>query len=123
LVHTVQPKETLFSISKHYGIPIDKLKSFNNLTDNNLSVGQRLKIPLLNGTDHNKVTKEIKETKEQEPQVKETPKGNIPEFHIVQPGETLYRIHVKYNISIKKLKELNGLKDNTIRVGQKIRLR
>lgn len=41
-VHAVQPKENLFSISRRYGISVDQLKEWNNLKDNNLTVGQQL---------------------------------------------------------------------------------
>ena len=47
--HTVQPQETVFSISMAYyksqeGIPL--IQKWNNLNGNNISVGQKLKIPL-----------------------------------------------------------------------------
>jgi LysM repeat protein len=40
--YEVQPKEGLYSISKKYGISIAQLKEWNNLTDDNLKVGQQL---------------------------------------------------------------------------------
>ena len=42
--HTVVAKETMFSISKMYGVTVDELKQWNNLTDNALSIGQQLTI-------------------------------------------------------------------------------
>ena len=42
--------------------------------------------------------------------------------HVVQPGETLYRIATTNGLSVDQLKELNGLVANTIRVGQRLRL-
>lgn len=41
-VHTVGAKETMFSISKQYGITLTQLKTWNNLQTNELSVGQVL---------------------------------------------------------------------------------
>ncbi|NVK58222.1 MAG: type IV pilus biogenesis/stability protein PilW [Alteromonadaceae bacterium] len=44
-------------------------------------------------------------------------------FHIVQPGENLYRISLKYNIKLKTLKQWNDLEDNgSIKIGMKLRL-
>ena len=40
--HTVAAKETMFSISKMYGITVDELKQWNNMSDNSLSIGQQL---------------------------------------------------------------------------------
>lgn len=41
-VHVVKPGETLFRISRRYGIEIEKLKKMNKLPDDNIEVGQRL---------------------------------------------------------------------------------
>jgi LysM repeat protein len=40
--YAVQPKEGLYAISKKYGVTIAQLKEWNNLTDENLKVGQQL---------------------------------------------------------------------------------
>lgn len=44
-VHTVKKGDTLFAISKRYGVTVDALKQANGMKDNSLRVGQRLKIP------------------------------------------------------------------------------
>jgi LysM repeat protein len=41
-VHTVKPKENLYSISKKYSVSVKNLKEWNSLTTENLSVGQIL---------------------------------------------------------------------------------
>lgn len=43
-------------------------------------------------------------------------------FHIVVPGDTAYRISRRYNISVKKLKELNNLKGSKIYSGQRLKI-
>ena len=40
--HTVQPRETLFSIARQYEISVDDLKAWNHLEGNALSIGQTL---------------------------------------------------------------------------------
>jgi len=42
LIHVVKPGETLFRISRRYGIEIEKLKKMNTLPDDIIEVGQRL---------------------------------------------------------------------------------
>ena len=44
-------------------------------------------------------------------------------YHKVQKGETLYGISKDHNITVEKLKELNGLKSNVIGVGSKLRVK
>jgi flagellum-specific peptidoglycan hydrolase FlgJ len=41
-IHEVQAGETLYAISKKFDISVDELKKKNNLSDNTLSIGQRL---------------------------------------------------------------------------------
>jgi LysM repeat protein len=40
--HVVKPGETLFRISKKYGVDVDKLKKWNKLPDDIIEVGQKL---------------------------------------------------------------------------------
>ncbi len=42
--YTVKKGDTLYSISKRYNLSVDELKRINNLPDNTISVGQKLKI-------------------------------------------------------------------------------
>lgn len=45
-VHTVQKKETLYSISKKYEVSVDALREYNNIgEDNAINAGQTIKIP------------------------------------------------------------------------------
>jgi len=43
-IHVVKPGETLFRISKRYGVSADKLKKWNKLPDDIIEVGQKLVI-------------------------------------------------------------------------------
>jgi LysM repeat protein len=42
--HVVQPSQTLYSISKMHGMTVEELKKLNNLTSNEISVGQKLNL-------------------------------------------------------------------------------
>jgi predicted RNase H-like nuclease (RuvC/YqgF family) len=41
-IHLVKPGETLFRVSRTYGVSIDKLKKWNKLSDDIIEVGQKL---------------------------------------------------------------------------------
>ena len=46
-VHEVRPGETLYSISRRYGLTVDQLRTYNNLgTDTAIHPGQKLKLTL-----------------------------------------------------------------------------
>ena len=44
LTHTVQQGETLYAISKKYGVTVDQLKHWNNLENIGLEIGQQLAV-------------------------------------------------------------------------------
>jgi LysM repeat protein len=41
-LHVVEPKETMFSISKRYGVTINEIRDWNKLEGNEISIGQEL---------------------------------------------------------------------------------
>ncbi len=41
-VHVVRPGETLYRISRRYGVPVDKVRKWNKLPDDIIEVGQKL---------------------------------------------------------------------------------
>jgi len=41
-IHEVQSKESLYAISKKYGVTVEQLKEWNNLKDDNLKTGEQL---------------------------------------------------------------------------------
>ena len=51
MTHTVQAKETLYSLSKKYATTVEQLIKINNLKSNDLFIGQFLKIDLPSPTN------------------------------------------------------------------------
>ena len=120
--HLVQPKETLYSISKQYGVTIDALKAANgDLLNNGLKIGQNIKIPSGNGqavaaskpAEPSKVVTPAasKPAASKPTVVKATPKTETPKgettYHIIEPKETKYGISKKYGMTIPELERLN----------------
>jgi LysM repeat protein len=111
--HLVQPKETLYSISKQYGVTIDALKTANgDLLNNGLKIGQNVKIPK-SGSEQNVAVSKPEEIKKviapvvsKPAVVKATPKGETT-YHIIEPKETKYGISKKYGMTILELERLN----------------
>jgi len=109
-VHKVQPKETLFSISRMYNVSIDDIKSWNNLKDNALSVGQDVLIKKNKDASVSTVP----------PATNTTKPDQIKMTHTVATGETLYSIARKYNVSVDQIKEWNSLASNELKLSQTI---
>ncbi|WP_196895040.1 OmpA family protein [Aureivirga marina] len=49
--------------------------------------------------------------------------GDIPDYHTVINGDTLFSLAKKYGTSVERLKELNDLPDTKIVIGSKLRLK
>ena len=90
--YIVKQGDTLYAIANKYGTTVNKLKSFNNLTSNTLSIGQIIAIPT---NDDYKV-------------------------YTVQKGDTLYSIATKNGTTVDKLKVINNLNSNILSIGQKL---
>jgi membrane-bound lytic murein transglycosylase D len=110
-VHKVAAGETLFRISQMYGVSVEELKRLNNLPDNTIKVGQEIRL-----SPSNQAAPSSSST----PSVNRAADGSI--VHTVLPGETLFRLGQTYGVSIEDIKRWNNLPDNTIMVGQKIRI-
>lgn len=93
-IYTVKKGDTLYSISKNQNIPIDTIIKLNNLTSSNLEIGQQLKLKSDSNNSSNK------------------------NQYIVQRGDTLYSLALKYNTTVDKLRKLNNLNTNTLTIGQ-----
>jgi LysM repeat protein len=109
-IHKVQPKETLFSISRMYSVSVDDLKAWNNLKDNALNVGQDILIKKNSGTTT--TTTAATTTAPVQQQKKMT--------HTVAQGETLYSISRTYGVTVDQIKEWNGIQSNELKLSQVI---
>lgn len=103
-IHTVAPKETLFSISRLYDVSVDDIKAWNNLKDNSISTGQQLTI-------RSKAQTSAEVTKLPE-------KKSLTGVHTVAARESLYSIAQLYGINVQQLKEWNGLPGSELNIGQ-----
>jgi len=53
------------------------------------------------------------------PSLSDAGKG-LPIYHVVRPGDTLFRVARQYGVQVDQLKEWNHLSDTVIEVGQKL---
>lgn len=114
-IHEVQPKETLFSLSKKYDVSVDDIKKANAATlENGLQVGQKIIIPIKGSG----VAAQVKAEKKAEA------KPNQPSYmyHVVEKGETKYSIAKEYGMTIQLLDELNPEVKDTLPLGYKLKL-
>ena len=116
--HTVAPKEFLGKIAEKYGTTVEEVKKANNLSGNNLRIGQKLKIPATKNIDENKVVAAAVEEKT----VQENKSTDAAGTHTVLRNETIFTIAKQYGITAYQIRKLNDLPDNAITIGQVLKV-
>ena len=101
--YTVQSGDSLWSIARKFNTTVDELKKLNNLTSNNLQIGQILKVP---------TTDEVINSGE----------GESLTNYVVQSGDSLYKIAREFNTTVDDIKRINGLTNDYLSVGQVLRI-
>jgi len=102
-VYVVQPGDTLITIALRHNINVSRLAAANGLAWNAwVYSGQRLTIPDTPSTP----------TQPAPPAI-----GGV---HVVQAGENLFRIGLRYGTTAAAIRTTNGLTSDTIYVGQRL---
>jgi LysM repeat protein len=122
-VYIVQRGDYLAKISKKYNVTINSIKRLNNLKDDNIRIGQKLKLPGKLEVGEQKVPEGAfaKDTKTTAKKPYAAYTGATKEY-VVKSGDTLGAIAYGNGINIRQLKELNGLTSDTLKVGQKLKI-
>ena len=95
--YVVKNGDTLYSIALKNNTTVTKLKELNNITENNIKIGDKLLLP------GSKITE-------------------LSDYYIVKKGDTLYSIALDNNLTVDELKTINDLKSNLLNIGQKLKL-
>ncbi len=93
ITHEVQPGETLSDLAEKYGVTVETIVQANGLADeNDLTVGQQLRVPPISGT-----------------------------LHRVAEGDTVESIAALYNVEAEAVVAANGLADpNNLAIDQEL---
>lgn len=95
--YTVQKGDSLWSIATKYGITVNELKELNNLSTNNILVGQNLKVKLNS----------------------EKPLEDYL-VYTVKSGDSLWKIANNYNTTVDTLMKINNLKGTNLIINEQL---
>ena len=102
--YRVKKGDTLYSIARNYNISVSDIKTLNNLTTNNLSIGQILKLPTNNNDNNNENT------------------TDEYQIYTIKKGDNLYQIARTFNTTVDEIKTLNNLTSNTLTIGNTLKI-
>ena len=104
-IHDVAKGETLYSLSRQYGVAIEDIKGANEALVNGLKAGQRIKIPVKDAV-----------ASVAEPRAEVTTTETLT--HKVAKRETLYSLSKRYDVTIEELYALNPHIQKGLKAGQ-----
>ncbi|MEM0997706.1 MAG: LysM peptidoglycan-binding domain-containing protein [Bacteroidota bacterium] len=143
--HIVGPGETLKQIAAQHETTVEKLRHKNRMPHNKVYAGQKLYLKSRKPKKEKPILLEnpwadpsvapaptkapVKMTVPKTSPSKPAPAPRSPKrattkakYHTVRSGETLWRISQNHSVTVDALKKANGLRDNTISVGQRLRI-
>ncbi|MDZ7835154.1 MAG: LysM peptidoglycan-binding domain-containing protein [Alkalibacterium sp.] len=115
--------DTLSQIAKRYSTTVAQLKDMNRLLGDTIYVGQKLKVSETASVDATEVNKEKEKEKEKEKPEENADRNDAAEHSdsvIVFRGDSLSRLAVRFDTTVKALKAANKLTSDTIYVGQRL---
>jgi len=118
--YRVRTGDYLGKIANKYGVSVSSIKRWNGLKNNNLRVGQRLKIyPRKPITSSSKSTKKVASKNTKKP----LPKGKYTTY-VVKKGDSLWLISQKYpKVSANQIKEWNNIwSTRNLKPGTKLKI-
>ena len=116
-IHEVQKGETLYSISRSYGVTVDSVKKLNGFSENDIKIGQKIKIP------ENDKTSSQNSFLSASSKTEKKSSAATPGEYVVQKGETWFGISKKYGISVADLQKMNGADSSSaLKIGQKLKV-
>jgi LysM repeat protein/ABC-type branched-subunit amino acid transport system substrate-binding protein len=110
LYHTIQSGETLYGVSRKYGVSGESILEANpGLSSERFATGKTIRIPA---------------ARKQRPvaEIVETPKGAKEIYYTVPARETMYRLCRTFNVSEKELLRLNPELSGGLRKGMTLRI-
>lgn len=105
--HKVKSGESLGIIAGRYHTTIDTIRTANNIRGNMIRAGDSLMIPAANHNEFYAMTEGERLARKQEKL--EQHYGSTPIKHIVQPGDSFWKLSREYDVGMRQLARWNGM--------------
>ena len=95
--YTVRSGDSLWLIAQQHETTVDEIRRLNSLTNDNLYIGQVLKVPV-------------------------TPSEGEGFTYVVRSGDSLWTLAQRFGTTVDEIKRLNGLANDALSVGQELKI-
>lgn len=113
IMHVVRPGDTLYQISRRYGVSVDAIASVNDLENpSQIAPGQILTIPRTGSGNREQGSATTR--------AQATARPVVIAVHRVRSGDSLSGIADRYRVSVDAIKLANGLWSDVIQPGQRL---
>ncbi|WP_299760795.1 LysM peptidoglycan-binding domain-containing protein [uncultured Pontibacter sp.] len=116
--HKVEPKETLYALSRKYSVPVAQIVEANPSVQTTINIGEIVLIP--RGYVSAAANTATKSTAPAASNRTYTVNSIGNKMHTVEPKQTLYSVSRLYNVSVENLRFWNKLPGNNIEIGQEL---
>jgi len=114
--YVVKKGDFLGIIAKKNNVDLAMIKEWNNLSDNNIHVGQKLIIGKVDASDDAIANNDTKSDRV-------TSKAKQAQHYLVRKGDSLFSIAKKYpGVTISDIKKWNGINSENIKPGMKLKI-
>ncbi|WP_338776513.1 LysM peptidoglycan-binding domain-containing protein [Metabacillus sp. FJAT-52054] len=117
--YKVSKGDSLWLVARKYGMTVNELKTLNALKRDTIFLGQVLKI----NSNSNPVKPAVTPPAPPKTPVSEDKDTSIQNTYQVKPGDSLWKIANRFNLTIAELKVSNQLKSDTLYVNQVLKLK
>lgn len=115
--YTVQKGDNLSSIAKKNNVAVSDLKTWNDLSDDAIQLGDKIIVAKKLVVDTNQAVAEKHSKKEK------VAKNQNEDHYYVKKGDSLFSIAKKYpGITISDIKKWNGIRGNELKPGMKLKI-
>lgn len=121
---TLQPKQTIYGITKQYRISETDLRKLNPDLDSHMKIGDELTLPMESIRKYGNIQQQSTPVRKAEPAIEPAAASADGENYTIQAKDNYYRISKQFNTTKQELFALNpGLEEKGLKPGETIKVR
>ncbi len=118
-IYVVKKGDVLGKVSEKLHVKMLDLKKWNNLSSNNIRIGQKLKYFTNTSSSENQIASTSNSNEETNVKSNSTSSKST---YVVKPGDSIGKIAMELGVSQKELMLMNNLSSTKIKIGQELRI-